>query len=143
MDEQRLKVRSLAARYAQTDVFNDLSFGVEGGELLAIMGRSGSGKSTLVESLWFCGTIRRDDSHRWSNRNEWVSLTVPALRRGVGLMFQNFALFPHMTVAENVGFGIRGHANQKARVNELLVSVELAGFEPGRLIHYPEGKSSG
>ena len=44
-------------------------------------------------------------------------------------MFQNFALFPHMTVAENVGFGIRGHANQKARVNELLASVELAGFE--------------
>ena len=51
MDEQRLKVRSLAARYAQTDVFNDLSFGVEGGELLAIMGRSGSGKSTLLRVL--------------------------------------------------------------------------------------------
>ena len=130
MDEQRLKVRSLAARYAQTDVFNDLSFGVEGGELLAIMGRSGSGKSTLLRVLSgfvepYDGTIAIDGRIVTNGS----SLTVPASRRGVGLMFQNFALFPHMTVAENVGFGIRGHANQKARVNELLASVELAGFE--------------
>ena len=45
------------------------------------------------------------------------------------LMFQNFALFPHMTVGENVGFGLRGNANQQTRVRELLASVELAGFE--------------
>ncbi|MGB0648500.1 MAG: ABC transporter ATP-binding protein, partial [Bradymonadia bacterium] len=134
MDDQRLKVRSLGARYAQTDVFKGLSFDVKGGELLAIMGRSGSGKSTLLRVLSGfvkpCeGTVAIDGQVV----TDGPRLAVPAARRGVGLMFQNFALFPHMTVAENVGFGIRGHVNQKARVSELLTAVELKGFESRKI----------
>ncbi|GMQ92975.1 MAG: ABC transporter ATP-binding protein [Acidimicrobiia bacterium] len=124
-----LAVRDLTVKYDATSVLVGIDLSVETGERFAIMGPSGSGKSTLLRAIAGLididsGTIAIDDTD--------VAKT-PAHRRSVGLMFQDYALFPHMTVAQNVGYGLRmsGVAKQQrtARSLELLELVGLGGFQ--------------
>jgi iron(III) transport system ATP-binding protein len=130
MAEHRLLVRNLSACYDKMTVFNELNFSVGRGELLSVMGVSGCGKSTLLRVLSgflepAAGEIEIDGRLVASGGGASVS----ASQRGVGLMFQNFALFPHMSVGENVAFGIRKMNNASVRVAELLALVQMSGFE--------------
>jgi iron(III) transport system ATP-binding protein len=130
MVEHRLRVRNLSVRYDSEPVFEGLDFSVAQGKLLSVMGVSGSGKSTLLRVLSgfmdpFEGHVEIDGRVVASGGGNRVS----ASQRGVGLMFQNFALFPHMSVGENVAFGIRKERNASVRVAELLSLVQMSGFE--------------
>lgn len=107
------------------------SFTLGEGEALALVGASGSGKSSLLLAL--AGVIEAAGSIRWNGSE--VS-QVPAHRRGFGLVFQDGQLFPHLSVGENIGFGLevrRGErmprAERAARVAELLDMIGLAGAE--------------
>lgn len=104
---------------------------VSDGEILAILGPSGSGKSTLLRAIAGLVEIATGDV-RWDGRS---IENLPTHRRDFGLMFQGYALFPHMTVAQNVGFGLRmaGHHHIGPEVERALSWVGLEGFGPRKV----------
>ena len=129
MNNRRLSVRGLRAAYDGVTVFTDVSFDVAAGELVSIMGSSGAGKSTLLRIL--CGLMDAADGDVYIDEEHVIAKgtqTTPVENRRIGLMFQDFALFPHMTVHENVGFGIRDQVDRDERVRSLLRAVDLEGF---------------
>jgi iron(III) transport system ATP-binding protein len=115
---------------------NDLC--VERGEFVALLGPSGCGKTTLLRLI--AGFEHPDageiaiEGRRVAGRGAWV----PPERRRVGMVFQDYALFPHLTVAANVGFGVPG-SQRAGRVGELLRLVGLTGYEE----RYPHELSGG
>ena len=126
----RLEVQSLTRSYGGRKVVADLSLVVEAGQVTCLLGPSGCGKSTTLRMIAGVespdqGVILIDGAPVFGpGRN------LPPEARGVGLMFQDFALFPHLTVAGNVAFGLRGDAKSRMkRVGELLEKVNLSGFD--------------
>jgi iron(III) transport system ATP-binding protein len=136
-----LSINNLTCKYdEQTTVLESLSLEVEHGEIVCLLGASGCGKTTLLKAIagllplssgsmsLNCMTI--DDGKHW----------LPPEQRNIGMIFQDYALFPHLTVEENVAFGLKALANgdRKAKVAEMLELVHLTGFE-GRYPHQLSG----
>lgn len=124
-----LQVRDIDKRYGDTIALAGVSFDLVEGEILSVLGPSGCGKSTLLHII--AGLEPADaGSVRWKGTD---LAGVPPHERNFGLMFQEFALFPHMEVAGNVSFGLRMHAMQageiETRTAQFLELVGLAGFE--------------
>jgi iron(III) transport system ATP-binding protein len=125
----RLEIRNLVRRFGGRSVVDDISLTVAAGQVTCLLGPSGCGKSTTLRII--AGVDRQDagvvliDGVPVSEG----SVHAPPEARGIGLMFQDFALFPHMTVAGNIGFGLSGtKAEKAARVSEMLARVDLQGF---------------
>jgi ABC-type Fe3+/spermidine/putrescine transport system ATPase subunit len=124
-----LKLHALRKSYAQKLALNGISFEVDPGEVMAILGPSGCGKSTL---LYIIAGLEQPDGGDvfWEETNQ---ATVPPYKRGFGLMFQDYALFPHRNVFENVAFGLKMDKKSppaiQMRVREMLELVNLNGFE--------------
>ncbi|MGB2129475.1 MAG: ABC transporter ATP-binding protein [Flavicella sp.] len=113
---------------------SDCSFTLQKGKICAVVGESGSGKSTLLRLI---AGLERSNSGTVSIKNKLVSsdsiMTAPQ-DRNVGFVFQDYALFPHLTVAQNIVFGLK--SNKKERLNTLLSLIELEGYAdvyPGQL----------
>ena len=126
---EALTVKGLGHSYAGQPAVEDVSFHVEAGEIAALLGPSGCGKSTVLRAI--AGLIpARPGVIALGGRD--IS-TLPGRERGIGMVFQNYALFPHMTVAENVAYPLacRGfdRRRRQPRVEELLATVQLEGFE--------------
>jgi iron(III) transport system ATP-binding protein len=122
----RLQVTGLTRRFGGRAVVDAVSLKVRAGQVMCLLGPSGCGKSTTLRMI---AGVERPDGGRVVIDGVEVfgpARNVPPEGRGVGLMFQDFALFPHLTVAGNIGFGLRGE--KAARVGELLEKVGLAGF---------------
>lgn len=123
-----LSVMDLNVVIDSKPILENVSLTVANGEVVGVLGPSGSGKSTLLRAI--AGLVEPATGEiRWDGK----SVTgVPPHRRDFGLMFQGYALFPHMTVAENVGFGLRmmGHQDIEREVEEALSWVGLEGFGP-------------
>ena len=137
MSGDPLKLRAVGHAYSGAAVFAEFSLTVAAGELVSVLGASGSGKSTLLRAA--AGFVTPTQGSVWLSGAEVARdglELVAAERRGVGMMFQDYALFPHMTVSENVAFGLSGGAGAQARVTELLALVGLDGLgtrRPGQL----------
>ena len=128
-DVARLQVEALTRRFGTTPVVADVSLSVAAGQVTCVLGPSGCGKSTTLRMI--AGVERPDAGQVFIDgvRVYGSGVDVPPERRGIGLMFQDFALFPHLNVAQNVGFGLSGASAMKAaRVGHLLERVHLAGF---------------
>lgn len=123
-----LALRDLTVAYDTLDVLHGVNLDVAEGEILCLLGPSGCGKSTLLRSIAGLEQPRKGDVVLRGDRIN----DVPVHQRGVGLMFQDFALFPHMTVAENVAFGLRMQRTPRnqvtRRVQDVLSLVDLAAF---------------
>lgn len=124
----RLDVRGLAQRHGQRLVFSELSLSLADGEIGALLGPSGVGKTSLLRAIAgfdrpHAGSIHGAGRSYFDDR-----CFVPVEQRGVGFVFQDLALFPHLTVADNIGFGLRGLPTdeRRRRVQSLLSLVGLA-----------------
>ncbi|KJS42207.1 MAG: ABC transporter ATPase [Roseovarius sp. BRH_c41] len=127
-------------RYDGRLVVNDVSLRVMPGHLTCLLGPSGCGKSTTLRMI--AGVEMQDAGEIWVDGNLVCNTVfrIPPERRHIGLMFQDFALFPHLSVAQNVGFGLSGDKSAKAvRIGELL---ERVGLER-HLNAYPHELSGG
>ncbi len=123
----RLRVKDLVRRYDGRTVVDKVSLDVAPGQVTCLLGPSGCGKSTTLRMI--AGVDRQDAGEIWIDGRCVSDAThsVPPEKRNIGLMFQDFALFPHLRVGENVAFGLRGDAAEKSvRVAELLERVGLA-----------------
>ena len=128
-DREFLRVENLTLAYGATAVVDNLSFALGEGELVALLGPSGCGKTTTMRAIAGLLPTRSGAIHLAG-----IDITrTPANKRGVGLVFQSYALFPHLTVFENAAFGLRlkrlPRAEITRRAKAALASVGLAGFE--------------
>jgi putative spermidine/putrescine transport system ATP-binding protein len=124
----RLRLEDISHRFGDFIAVRDINLDVAGGELVALLGPSGCGKSTLLRIV--SGFIRQS-SGRVLFDGEPVD-HLPPSRRGAGIVFQNYALFPHMTVAENVAYGLEAQKWPRQRiaprVAEMLALVHMSEF---------------
>ncbi len=124
----RLSLRHVGRHYAGVPVVEDVSLEVEPGEILCLLGPSGCGKTTLLRLV---AGVERPSSGRILINDQEVAgphAFVPPERRGVGLMFQDFALFPHLTIIQNVAFGLNG-LGRAAALREAHAALERVGLD--------------
>ena len=128
-----LRVRGLEKRYGDVEVLRGIDLDVERGEFLALLGPSGCGKTTALRVVAgferpHAGSIEIGGDRVYdatASGGRWV----PPEGRRVGMVFQDYALFPHLSVARNIAFGLpRNAANREARVTSALATVGLAGL---------------
>ncbi len=134
-----IRIEQVTKLYQGIPVVNDVTVEIQTGEFFVLLGPSGSGKSTLLRAL---AGLTHIDHGRMSLHGRDVTET-PARQRGVGLVFQNYALFRHMTVADNIEFALRVRwvraAERRRRRQELLQLVALEGYDE----RYPSQLSGG
>src|SRR5580765_1722593 len=132
-------VRSISKRFKKTSVLEDISFDVSEGESLVLLGASGSGKTTILRII--AGLEQPDSGYVILHGQDVTDL--PARERGVGVIFQSYALFPRMTVEKNIAFGLkirrRPRKEKKATVNRLIELVQLEAHRK----KYPHQLSGG
>ncbi len=131
-----LSLRGVTRSYGKVHALAGVDLDVAGGELFCLLGPSGSGKTTLLRLV---AGFERPDAGTVGIDGEAME-GVPPERRGIGVVFQDYALFPHRSVADNVGFGLRmrkvGRTERQARVTEMLSLVglgDVAGRRPDTL----------
>ncbi len=134
-------IKGLTKRYGDVAAVEGLDLRVEPGELVALLGPSGCGKTTTLRLV--AGFLRPEAGEIWVGERCLSSplSVVPPERRRMAMIFQSYALWPHMTVAQNVAYGLRfkagvPRADREARAREMLRVVQLAGYEsryPGEL----------
>ncbi len=126
-----LCIRNASMRFDETPLFDPISLDIPGGEIMLLMASSGVGKSTLLH--WICGTASQQLKATGDIILNGHNLTtLPAERRGIGIIFQDGLLFPHLSVWENLAFGMpRGGSasDRRDKAIEALASVGLAGME--------------
>ncbi len=127
-----LEVRCVAKSFGATQVLKNISLQIASGEFLTLLGESGSGKTTLLRLI--AGFEQPTSGEIWMS-NERLD-TLPPYTRRVNTVFQNYALFPHLNVRENVAYGLRVKSTPKAeiasRVEEALRMVKMIGFADAR-----------
>ena len=135
-----LSLDRLEKCFGDQRVTADVSFSAAESEIVALLGPSGSGKTTVLRLV---AGFETPESGRITVANEDVTRTAPERRR-FGMVFQHYALFPHMTVSENVAFGLETQgiegAEVERRVAETLAGVDLAGFEARRISQLSGGQ---
>ncbi|MBN3766180.1 ABC transporter ATP-binding protein [Burkholderia sp. Ac-20365] len=133
-----VRLRGVSKSFGAVQALKPLNIDVKPGELLSLLGPSGCGKTTTLRMI--AGFDVPDVGSVWFG-NDDVTL-VPPNRRSIGMVFQNYGLFPHMTIGENVAYGLKmrgvSRAEQRQRVGEMLETVRLGGFE-NRRIHQLSG----
>jgi len=135
-----LSIRSVTKRYADSAAVDEVSLDIRAGEFVTLLGASGSGKTTLLRII--AGFVDADEGSLLLDGQELGS--VPVHRRGIGMVFQNYALFPHLSVEQNVAYPLRmarvRGAERRRRVAEALESVRLPDFGRRRITQLSGGQ---
>ncbi len=124
---------------ASSAALNKVSFELELGDILAIVGESGSGKTTLTRLIAGLETVDEGEIRLNDAVISSVSFHQPIEKREIGMVFQEYALFPHFTVYKNISYGIPNDEKQQDTVREVLKLVGLEGYEQ----RYPHQLSGG
>ena len=134
-----VELKNINKSFKDFKASNDVNFSIEEGKLIGLLGPSGSGKTTILRMIAGLETPDSGDIIIGGTRVN----DIPAGKRGIGFVFQNYALFRHMTVFENIAFGLQVQKKDKkfikTRVQELIELVGLKGFEK----RYPHQLSGG
>ncbi|MED4582665.1 ABC transporter ATP-binding protein [Brevibacillus choshinensis] len=134
-----VQIEQASKKYTDTTVLNQVSLAIEKGEFITLLGPSGCGKSTLLRCI--AGLETLDNGSIKVNGKEISHF--PPQRRSVGMVFQSYALFPNMTVFDNIAFGLKMHKLEKQvidrKVNDVIKLIHLSGKESS----YPHQLSGG
>lgn len=134
-----VSVQQLTKRFGNNTVFESIQFDIQQGEFITLLGPSGCGKSTLLRSLAGLNPV---DSGSIFVGGEEITHAAPQ-KRGIGMVFQSYALFPNMTVAGNIGFGLKMQGCDKATMaREVAQVIELVALQ-GKEECYPHQLSGG
>lgn len=136
-----LSIHQLSISFDKQLILSNISFELEKGQIACLLGASGCGKTTLLRCIAGfetpnAGSIMLDDQTLFDSHH-----TMPAHRRHIGMVFQDYALFPHLTVADNIAFGLSalGKSAQVARVDEMLSLIDMQNYKNS----YPHELSGG
>ena len=139
MPDYMIELRNVTKRYSDLVANDDITLGIHRGELMTLLGPSGCGKTTALRCI--TGHNIPDQGKVWIDGQDVTN--VPTHKRELGMVFQNFALFPHMTVFDNVGFPLMirrvNKAERRKRVMETLRLIRMERYEH----HYPRQLSGG
>jgi spermidine/putrescine ABC transporter ATP-binding subunit len=131
-DDAAVRLLGASKRFGKVSALEDATLSIRRGELMTLLGPSGCGKTTLLNLV--AGFLVVDDGEIEIDGKRVND--IPTYKREIGMMFQNYALFPHMSIAENVGYGLRmrgvAKPDLKRRVAEALSLVRLTGVEDRR-----------
>lgn len=134
-----LRLVNLVKRFGKTIAVDHINLEIEDGEIMTLLGPSGCGKTTTLRSI--AGFLTPDEGEIYLGDRQVTDL--PPERRDIGFVFQNYALWPHMTVYDNLAFGLRlkriPKSEAKSRVDQALAMVRLSGFAD----RYPRQLSGG
>lgn len=138
-----ITIDNVVKRFGNDTIINGLSVDVRPGEFFTLLGPSGCGKTTLLRMIIGFnsiegGTIKIDDQ---------IINDIPTHLRNMGMVFQNYAIFPHMSVKDNVAFGLKNRKVAKEKMNalvdEILETVKIAHLKTGCRRSFPVVSSSG
>jgi ABC-type Fe3+/spermidine/putrescine transport system ATPase subunit len=128
-----LNLKNISKIYSTTNAITELSLDIEQGEIFGLLGKSGSGKTTLLRLI--AGLEKPNKGTIECDGNDITKLKPE--KRGFGMVFQSHALFPHLSVADNIAFGLKtrkfSKAKIKERVEKMLSFVRLSGYEKRRI----------
>ncbi len=136
-----LKVENISAGYGQQRVVASLSFHVNRGEIISLLGPSGCGKTTALRAIAGFEPITEGQILIAQKLASAPGMTIPPEQRSIGMVFQDYALFPHLTITENIAFGLRKRpaVDRKVQVEHLLDATGLGGMGD----RYPHELSGG
>jgi iron(III) transport system ATP-binding protein len=139
--QKQLEVKRASVSYGRQQVVTDVSFNLDEGEIGCLLGPSGCGKTTLLRAIAGFEPLTQGEILLHGRSVSRSGFTQPPEQRRVGMVFQDFALYPHLTVEQNVAFGLREMSGRerRERVGSLLYLVGLAGLEK----KYPHQLSGG
>ena len=128
----KLSIQNISKSFSKKPILKSVNFDLEEREIIAFLGNSGCGKSTLLRII--AGFETADTGNILMNSKD--ILQTPAHKRNIGMFFQNYALFPHLNVKDNIAYGL--NSDSKSRVEELIKICKLQG-EENKLIHQISG----
>ncbi|MDG4882032.1 ABC transporter ATP-binding protein [Mesorhizobium sp. WSM4884] len=135
-----ISIRSVTKTYGALAALKDVNLDIKSGEFMTLLGPSGSGKTTLLMVL--AGFVRPQSGSVMFGEEEVIAKSPH--ERGIGMMFQNYALFPHMSVATNIGYPLRirkwSRERIDAAVDEVLSTVQLSGYQSRRISELSGGQ---
>ena len=134
-----IHIQNVMKKYEDNTVIRDLSADITSGELFTLLGPSGCGKTTLLRMIAGFNTVE----HGTIAFDDTVINNIPVHKRNFGMVFQNYAIFPHMTVYKNIEYGLKNKKLSKAeikkRVDEIMETVQIAQYQD----RYPDKLSGG
>lgn len=135
-----LSVKNLSIEFDNKPILNDVNFSLNTGEIACLLGASGCGKTTILRCIAGFETPKTGEISL-AEQTLFGANIVPAFERKIGMVFQDYALFPHLTVADNIGFGLShlSKAQKNARIDELLELIDLTNHKNS----YPHELSGG
>ena len=110
----KISIRNAVKKYGDTTVIPDLSLEIGDGELFTLLGPSGCGKTTLLRMIAGFNSIEGGDIHF----NDTRINDIDPSKRNIGMVFQNYAIFPHLSVRDNVSFGLKNRKTDKQKLKE-------------------------
>ncbi len=134
-----VEMENICKKFGDYEAAKNINFGIEKGKLVALLGPSGSGKTTILRML---AGLEHQDSGNVIIEGKVVN-DIPASKRGIGFVFQNYALFRYMTVYDNIAFGLKVQKMNKKKMHERVMEmISLIGLE-GLEKRYPNQLSGG
>ena len=136
-----IKIKNIECRYRGQTIVQDLSFHVNEGNLVCLLGPSGCGKTTILRAIAGFEPVYTGEIRMHGKVLSRPGFNEVPEKRNLGMVFQDYALFPHMTVADNIAFGLRGEpeTNKKTIIDDMLAVVGMEGYGQ----RYPHELSGG
>lgn len=138
---QNLAIRSIRHRFGDNEVLKNIDLDIQAGEVICLAGPSGCGKSTLLRLIAGLERVQAGELQIQQQLIASSQIHVPPEARGIGMVFQDFALFPHISILENVAFGL-GHLPRADRQQRAMAMLERVGLT-SRATDYPHVLSGG